>query len=343
MRGRSLLLGVALAGVSCGALSACATPAESEQVSAPPEAPVAVEPEAETSATSPAPRAAVDLPIDRLASGHLIVPFAVGDEELAFVLDSGASTTVITPSTRDRMGIAPDAGQLVQASGANGQLAGVRVVSLPAGRIQDRDYAPLTAAVMDLSHLEDSIERRIDGILGRNFLIQHEVEIDFPAERLRLHDPGAMASGSLDAGGLLATDYGSFPAGLIRIDVRLDGGEAFPAVFDLGAARSVLNWHAARAAGLDPAAAGEQTGPGEELLGADDRPLAARVHRFESIELGALRFDGPTLHVADLAVFETLGVAEGPAMVFGIDLLGDRRVVIDYPGERLLVSPPPAA
>ena len=48
--------------------------------------------------------------------------------------------------------------------------------------------------------------------------------------------------------------------------------------------------------------------------------------------------DGDLLYIGDIGVFETLGIADGPAMVLGVDLLNDRRVLIDYPAHVLLVS-----
>ena len=70
-----------------------------------------------------------------------------------------------------------------------------------------------------------------------------------------------------------------------------------------------------------------------------------RLKAFGSLSFGEVAIDTPQLYIGDVGVFETLGIAEGPAMVLGVDLLSDRRVLIDYPGQQLVIpsgGKPPA-
>jgi len=280
----------------------------------------------------------VELELERLASGHLVVPLRVEAHTFSFILDTGASTSVITPKTRDALGIAADAGMKVEAAGANGSVDGVRLLNVEAVEVGPRTYRDLSMAVMELGHLESKLGAPVDGILGRNFLARNDVEIDFVTKKLRMYKPGAIDAGTLTVRQMIAVPYGSFPAGLMRIDVQLDGKVDVPAVFDLGAARSVVNWHAARALGVDAKAA-EKLPAAASVVGADDRALATSRHTFGRLATGDLRVERPELHIADLEVFATLGVADGPAMVFGLDLVDDRRLVIDYADQKIYVSP----
>ncbi len=278
----------------------------------------------------------VELPLEQLRTGHIVAPMQVQGEELVFILDTGASTSVITPATQARLGWKDEDGTPVAAQGANGAMTDVRIFSLDEARMGPRTYRDLGVAVMDLGHLEAKLDRKIAGILGRNFLSRHELEVDFGRGTLRLHPPGSVSGGQVNLDGLADVPYGAFRAGLIKIQVSLDGSDPFPAVLDLGAARSVINLHAAAVAG-HPGGKGLDPAP-EALLGADDRPLPARLGRFERLTLGTATFEGPELHVADLGVFETLGVDEGPAMVLGLDLVRGRRVIIDYSGQHLYLD-----
>lgn len=278
----------------------------------------------------------VELGLEQLATGHLVVPATANGKRYRFILDTGASTSVMTPATREALGLAEDDGMAVQASGANGEVSDVRLMTVAELEVGGRAYRELTMAVMDLGHLEAKLESSVDGILGRNFLMRNDVEIDFVAGKLRMFEPGSIESGALSVAEMDVVPYQSFPAGLIRIDVELDDKVTMPAVFDLGAGRSVLNWRAAKAAGLDPADANLEKG--EDLVGADDRTMPTSRHRFARLVAGALEVRGPTLHIADLEVFDTLGVGERPAMVFGLDMVDDRRVVLDYGDQRIYFS-----
>lgn len=287
------------------------------------------------------PQPTVDLELARLESGHLTVPLRAGGQDFTFILDTGASTSVLTPEARDALGIAEDAGLEVEAAGANGSVNGVRLLTVDAVEVGPRTYKKLSMAVMDLGHLQAQLGRPVHGILGRNFLARNDIEIDFVSNKLRMYPPGAIGSGELGTQDMIAVPYGSFPAGLMRIDVQLDDTVELPAVFDLGAARSVVNWRAANAAGVDPKKA-KKLPKAQALVGADDRGLETSRFTFGRLAAGELSVQRPVLHIADLEVFETLGVADGPAMVFGLDLVDDRRLVIDYAERRIFISKEPA-
>lgn len=272
--------------------------------------------------------------LQRSKTGHLIVPVELGNSTFDFVLDTGASITVITPSTRDTLGISADAGVPVRAAGANGSIDSVRVVDLPAVTVAGRKHKGLQAAVMDLEHLERPLGRKLPGILGQNFLATHRLELDFPTETLIFHPAAGDAPEFPSAAKI---KWQSFKiASLIQLRVSIDGSAPFPAVLDLGAGRSIINWKAAALAGLKPE--DELENSPEPLLGADAQALQLRTHAFESLSFGKVNINSPQLYIGDIGVFDTLGISDGPAMVLGIDLLNNRRVLIDYTDHVLLVS-----
>jgi predicted aspartyl protease len=280
----------------------------------------------------------VELELRQLSSHHIVLPLTVaGHEEMNFILDTGASTSVISRETQEKLGLRDEDGTPVKGQGANGELSDVRLFSLASASVGGRDYQNLNVAVMDLAHLQDKLDVPIAGILGRNFLQRHDLEVDFAGGKLRLHAVGSIASGEIDVTRMAATEYGSFLGGLIRIEVSVDDGERFPAVLDLGAARSVMNWNAANALGLNTKSKSLKQSP-DPLLGADNTPIETKYRTFDAIAVGEASIADPTLYIADLGVFQTLGIADGPAMVFGLDLLVGRSLVIDYQGSRVYLS-----
>lgn len=280
----------------------------------------------------------VELALRQLSSNHIVLPLKVADHEnMTFILDTGASTSVISRETQKTLGLRDEDGTPVKGQGANGELSDVRLFSLAQVEVGERSYENLNVAVMDLSHLQDKLDVPIAGILGRNFLQRHDLEVDFAGGKLRLHAVGSIDSGEIDVTRMAESQYGSFVGGLIRIEVSVDGGERFPAVLDLGAARSVMNWHAARTLGLDANSKSLKKSP-DPLLGADNTPIDTMYREFDAITVGDARIGGPTLYIADLGVFQTLGIADGPAMVFGLDMLVGRSLVIDYQGRRVFLS-----
>jgi predicted aspartyl protease len=275
----------------------------------------------------------VELPLRRSASGHVLVAVELGSLGIRdFVLDTGASISVITPGMRDGLGIAADAGLVAEGRGAGGSLGEIRVVTIPHLRVGGRSYDGHTVAVMDVEHLAEKLGQPFAGILGRNFLERHVLDVDFPAGQLRLWPPDAAVSGveSLQQVGFTRFEAG----GLIRVEVVLDGKVAMPAVLDLGAGRSVIDWQAATAAGRSRKSK-QLRKPPEPLLGADGSAIETRVGTFAKVEVGGVSWGAPELFVADLPVFQTLGLGGEPAMVLGVDFFGRRRVVVDYAGGKL--------
>jgi hypothetical protein len=101
-----------------------------------------------------------------------------------FILDTGASMTVIASATARIAGI--DAGgRKVSAHGLKGKVGAtvVRVKSLRAGNVESTN---LSAAVVSLDSLDRTLNRRVGGIIGYNLLRLYRVTLDFPRRRLHL-------------------------------------------------------------------------------------------------------------------------------------------------------------
>lgn len=259
----------------------------------------------------PPPGPDIVLPLQRRGS-HVIVPVTMGGVERQFLLDTGANATVLDVGLAEALGL-PDAGLVVPAGGAAGEIAGLRLQRAVPMTIGGRDYRAPMVAVLDLGGLG------LAGILGADFLSWHTVDVDPAAGLLRLTDTLP------DVSGLTAIPVERFSAGLLKLTVTV-AGEPVVAMLDLGADVTVLSWKAANLAGLTYGD-GERDGV---LMGADGRsvPLYAAA---VPLTLGALNLGETRVSIANLDALRR-HFGNVPAALVGQDLLAGRRVVIHYAG-----------
>src|SRR5262245_46148488 len=113
-------------------------------------------------------------------------------------------------------------------------------------------------------------------------------------------------------------------------------GTRMPAALDLGAEGSIVNWRAARRAGVGVATS-LKTRRGWAAGGLGNGAIKAEAHDFRVLRLGEVSFAEPTLFIADLPFFKALGLGYEPAMILGLDLLSTRVLIIDYAGRTAYV------
>lgn len=273
-----------------------------------------------------APLLAIDVPFQRLPSGHIVVPVTIDGTTTPFVVDSGASVTVVKPSTWEAAGHDADVGTRVGAAGAGGRVGSVRVVSIPTIAVDGNPVRVGYGVVMDIATGADAHEADgFGGILGADVLRQYVVEVDFDAQRLRLlPEPSAAPVAWVDARRLRG--------GLTGVDVRI-GDAVVPAIVDLGADSTILN---PRAAALPGVAAVPDCGRG--ALGADDHRLELSCATVPALKVGDHALgaaDDAQVSVAELPVFRTMRLASRPAMILGLDRLAHGTLVLDARHRRI--------
>lgn len=268
--------------------------------------------------------------LERTGAGHPAARVQVdGHGELLFVVDTGASASAVYEHARSRLRLTPEPGAQIEMHGAAGsqrvdryRLPGLTVAGVRADRL-------LATGLPDgVKHSDE-----VMGVIGRDVFGGHAVEFDLARGVLGLHRPGALPA---SARGWVEMPMRLMPGiGFVMLEVELDG-KPVTAVLDTGARKSFINWRAARQTGIAPGAKGlvRQASAG----GATAHRFAFDVARFGLLAVGGTRIAAPSLAIADLPVFAPMGMDGAPAMILGMDLLGDRRFVIDYPGRRLLVE-----
>lgn len=122
----------------------------------------------------------------RLRSNLILVDAVLDGETMPFIVDTGASNTVIDKKVAARgvmEGIRDAVGSEACGAGGNVEAAMTRVSSLAVGGAIVSD---LGVARIDLSGINEKVGAEIAGILGYDFLSRFRVTIDYREETLTL-------------------------------------------------------------------------------------------------------------------------------------------------------------
>lgn len=267
--------------------------------------------------------------LKRTSKGHLVTQVRIsGHGEQWFLVDTGASASALYAHACTRMGLAAEPGAEIEMHGAGGsqKVQRYRLPRLSVAGV-DADRLLVSGLPRGVQHGEE-----VTGVLGRDVLGGYLVEFDLASGRLGLHRPGELPKSKR---GWNEVPIRLLPQiGLVTVEVML-GGRRVTAVLDTGARKTFVNWRAAHAAGV---AAQEGQGRAKMAGGATGHAVHYSLQTFDGIAIGATRFRPSALAISDLPVFAPIGMDKAPAMIVGLDLLGDRRFVIDYPARRLLIE-----
>lgn len=142
-----------------------------------------------------------------------------------FILDTGASVTVIDSAAAARYGLRVEGKMQAQGAGAAGGASFSQVDSIRVAG-SDGDGVTLTGqnvAVLSVNpHLEPFFWKPVAGILGYDFISRFVIEIDFAAQTLVLHDPKAFIyEGKGQA--IPLTMAGNIPVLKAKIDDAFEG------------------------------------------------------------------------------------------------------------------------
>lgn len=107
----------------------------------------------------------------------LVVPVKVnGVGRLRFLLDTGASHTCVTPRLVERLGLVTKG--KADALGAAGAMSLV-LTSIESLAVGGAEVRRLTVAIVNIDHVTKLTKRRLDGVLGNDFMKRFVVTIDW--------------------------------------------------------------------------------------------------------------------------------------------------------------------
>ena len=171
-------------------------------------------------------QASAAVPFTLYRGNRVIAPGTVNGRPVEFILDTGASVTVLDKAYARSIGI-PE-GQKVQAAGAGGTQEAeiVRGLTLTIGGMK---LTNVTAAVIDFKDLVAAIGRPMDVVLGRELFDHAGVAIDWQASTLTV-TPAAQLKRPAAAREVKMSRKGNFN----YLDVAVEGLDPVTAVLDLG-------------------------------------------------------------------------------------------------------------
>jgi predicted aspartyl protease len=272
---------------------------------------------------------ASDIPLKLTNRGFPIVSIAInGAGPYPMVLDTAAGITTISTPVKDELGLM-NVGRMPQPVQLAGGAQAVDLYTMGYVTLGGR-VAPAPITILLDAPLKYVREAR--GILGMNVLSRFSLEIDQPGKRLVLHPPGAMPTSGSDWSMLpTAKRWDHF----LIVDASV-GGVAVKALIDTGANQTILNGKLRDALGLAEGQQGVTTG---KLALTDATTLKTQVG---PIVLDRTRWASLEIQAGDLPLFKALGLFEAPAMILGNDALKQVRLFIDYAGDKIYLTQPPA-
>jgi predicted aspartyl protease len=231
------------------------------------------------------------------------IPVTLGKSRFSFILDTGASNTIIDPRLARQMNL--------KGKPVPSELLGHLVVgsATPAKEVQVYDLPPLTVGAAQVSRLSGiglsttTLPFKTHGILGLDFLSRFDIVINPQTRMLSLLKTSAPVASDVQLQGKLGV--------MILPDVRINGQGPFRFLVDTGAAMTTLAAPLAQKLAL----VAEST-TDLQVAGLGGNTQAKRTH-LQSLEMQTQRISELDVLVLDSKVFQTLGV-EG---VIGQDIL----------------------
>jgi predicted aspartyl protease len=256
---------------------------------------------------------------------HLFVPVRIAgyDEELLFLLDSGAGMTVVDSAIAAALDL-PRGGE-IPGAGAGG-VSRFTLTRIPGLTIEGIELSEQTAIAFPVSSLLTRFEETaIGGILGYDFLSRFATRIDFDREMLTITEPDSFAPppGAEALEAPLAHNIFTLPAAV--------DGAAGTFYLDTGANSSLLHASFADSARLvDGRRTLEMAIRG---TGGEER---AALCRFDSLRLGGFTIPSPVLAITrGTGGINALANVDG---VIGNDVLERFAVTLDYRGQRVFLE-----
>ena len=268
-----------------------------------------------------------DIPVSN-ERGFISAPAIIEDKPATLLIDTGAETTMVTPSAITNLRLGPDRRRFSTINGAGGTIVSQNALlqSLGVGGMETLDQS---AAVGPLPVTQGSA-MRASGLLGADWLSGFDVEFDLPHRAVRLYSVHHCSGDYVPwAGRRVSSPVQLYGRGLVLLPATLDG-HAVTALLDSGANRSVLGEAAAARAGLDPDMLARD--PVSHSVGVDGTMLSVHEHRFAALRVAGLLSRGPMVSVGPLR----LTIAD---LLLGSDWLRGVRVWISYAHRRVTVQP----
>ena len=260
-----------------------------------------------------------------------LVEGEINDRPVLLILDTGAFFSSIPAPDAQRLGMS--AYKIGSVGGIGGSTqAGEGEVKLKLGNFT---YQRKPFAVLQMG----SLDNQASGLLGREFVSQHDLELDLPDHQVRiLIQEGCQPDGLVywnKPYSLVKLERGSSDRPEILMEVKLNG-RMILAELDSGAAHSIITSGAARAVGARVDASPAQP---TNLHGVGEHTVTSGAATLDTFTIGDETIKNAKVVVSDMWKYnreEQMGTllggmnerADSPRMLLGADFLRSHRVLV---------------
>lgn len=281
---------------------------------------------------SPQTRGPLTIPLGLTNNLVILQPSINGSRLLSFILDTGASTTVISDLRAKELGLKLEGQTDAMTQGGSINASFIKGVSLNLGGIE---FPNMTIAAIRLSGLEAGLGRKVDGILGYEIFDRFVVEIDYSSRVVRLYEPqGYQYSGRGEIIPIRIEDNTPFVAGRITGPKPIEGNF----LIDTGAP-GVLNIagpFAAKHKLLDSVPHTISITSGALLAGRS----SGKVGRIKGFQMGSLVIKKPVVNFSqDTEGSEGDEASTEYGGLIGGEILRRFKLIIDYSRKRIILEP----
>lgn len=256
----------------------------------------------------------------------MVGTFVNGLGPFPFIIDTGASKSVIYRGLTAMTGmnaIPNRSRRIITATGYK------RVLVYP---VTDFYVLGRTLKVEETVALPDIIGSDAKGLIGVDMLAEHTLFMDIQGGQASLE----VSSGEPRDESWVMVQGRPVAYGSLALEVNI-GGLDVPVIVDTGASDTVIN-----TAGLE-AVKRSADGIQRETIRASisgGQQMVFTALRVSSFNVGAFSRENMRLVVSDVPVFTLLGAKDVPAIILGMDLLGEQPFAIDFKTWRLYIKAP---
>jgi predicted aspartyl protease len=269
-----------------------------------------------------------NVPLTRDSTGHVVVPTYVnGKGPYNFILDTGADETGVYTWFAKSLQLPTGNAKLL--SGATGD--------------ERTTTTHLSTLVVDGHAIEDVdvdvFPARRDGamlagVAGVDVMARRLAVMDFQCKTFELL-PIQQARPDIVGTGATMIQAGTIRDGnQLTFPITINGAAGI-AVLDTGARNTYINYKFAQAAGIHPDSPAFHDAP---VRGISMAAVPARVGPIETAHFAGITRHDAVVRVVDLPFFKGAGLASGPAMDLGLDLLRGTRLTVDYSSRRFWLA-----
>ena len=262
--------------------------------------------------------------------GRVMTPvFVNGIGPFAFVVDTGASSSVIAPRVARRLALPLDITNTKLLRGITGSevVPTVNVDNITAGGIV------LTNSKLPV--VEPRVFADADGIFGADAFARGCLQVNFQRGRLAILEKSCPR---VSSGWEIMKARLQF-GGLVIVDARVGSTRAV-AIIDTGAERSLGNPALLATLKLKQRKHAEQAESRTQVYSATSQAVFGNLVTTPKVRVGGLEIGSLQVVYGDFEVFKIWEVEHQPAIVLGIDVLGmTDAIMIDYKRGELLVLP----